>query len=86
MVTDAIINFIVSIIQYVISLLPVYSGLNPEIVTAVTYMQTTVTKLQYLVPLSTLYTIFAAVVTIELSIAIFRAIAWLLHYNQHPQS
>jgi len=82
MITDAVLNLFLSPIEFVLDLFPAFTGLPTALVTSLDYIATFTKQLGDILPTSTIWTIIQLTVAIELSIATFHLIAWLLHWKQ----
>lgn len=82
MITDAILNIFLTPIEYVLGLFPAFTALPTALVTSLDYIANLTRQLGDILPTSTMWTIIQLTVAIELSIATFHLIAWLIHWKQ----
>jgi len=77
MITNAIITSAYYILGFFVTLFPLSSGFPAEVSAAFTYLGSYVGMLDPLVPVTTLATCVAILITIELLIFSFRILSWI---------
>jgi len=85
MITDGIISLPIAVLDYIIDLLPDYSGLPSGMENALDYILNFTLQLGDLLPTNTIWSIILLTVSIEVGILAFNTIAWLMHWKQ-PKS
>jgi len=82
MITDGLISLPIAVLNFIIGLLPDYSGLPSGMTTAIEWGADLSEQVGSILPTDVIWTIILLVITIEIAILGFNTIAWLLHWKQ----
>jgi len=82
MITDAIISLPLAVLNFLIGLLPDYTGFPSGMDAAINYILDFTLQLGDILPTTQIWNIILATLSIEIIIQAFNTIAWLLHWKQ----
>jgi len=80
MITSFLVSFAAYVLQTLVAIFPSSAGLPPDVTAALTQFGGYVGVLDPILPIATLATVFALVITFELSIFGFKALRWLISH------
>lgn len=79
MILTLVLNFLYSVLFFVVGLLPADSGLPTQISTAFSYVSYQISTWSFIFPLSTVFTILGLVLLIEFTLWTFHGGLWVYH-------
>jgi len=80
MITSFFVSFAAYVLQTIVAIFPDSTGLPTDVTTALTQFGGYVGILSPILPISSLATVFALVITFELSVFAFKGIKWLISH------
>jgi hypothetical protein len=80
MITDALMSFALTIVNFLVGIFPSSEGLPEEVTTAVETIGGYVGILDPIVPISTLATVLGLLITFELAVFAFKGVRWAVSF------
>lgn len=80
MITSFFISFALYVLQTIVAIFPASTGLPSDVTTALTQFGGYVGILSPILPIGTMATVFALVISFELAVFAFKGVRWLLSY------